>query len=764
MDPASPAGLHFEPMGTITVEELDQSRTSFLAGPAVGILRSDIPATTASSLSPEIVASPHLVNIRTSSRASQRFIRFRDAGDLTPLTNTIYAVLPDAFDFFMLFSTDKVERLPPSFARNGVVGTHLQVQTNYTGIGLGPYDDSATFGSAGRLLGVNVLDNRLGVSGNVATHELLHQWVSYIHPSLGLSEDGAHNSNWTSVASLVGGFRWVDLGNSTFTRDCTEGANGAHHASPLDKYMMGLIDGSAVDPLYAPDVKPIPLECDEVITDFFAVTIEDIQAVHGIRTPGPAEAKRDFALAFVAESHDRLLDPTELTFYEILAEHYTKTISASDPDPYVGFNWPPVTRFFGEGTTWRSDIPSCAGIVATIIGTEGDDVIVGTEGDDVIQGFGGDDRISGRGGNDVICGGEGDDEIMGQGGDDTLFGDGGSDELDGGLGYDQLDGGSGIDTCDPGPDASGETVVGCEPEAQQSECPRAVAKASSAFAQAKAKALAKCELAKVAGTLAAATSCRDETAERIAQASTQLAAAIGKACGGHDKTCGGDLTGEVSGTAIGFPATCPNFENGPCVNTIGATACTGVAECVECIDDDAIDQAITLYFASLVPTNPEAQGELNDCQQAIGKLAQNLLVAKSKALQKCRDDRLEPGHGGACPSPEDAATIAKGESKLIAGICKACGGTDQRCDQTVIAANGTPVPGSGGGDDFTPGDIGFPRTCASVTRPGGASCAQTISTLADLVECVDCVTEFEVDCMDAAAVPLLVEYPSECSP
>src|SRR5262249_10794722 len=90
---------------------------------------------------------------------------------------------------------------------------------------------------------------------------------------------------------------------------------------------------------------------------YFTVTIDDIQAVHGIRTPGPAEAKRDFALAFVAESHGRLLNPTEMTFYETLADHYTKMVPATDPDPYMSYNWPPVTRFFGEGTTWRRDIP-----------------------------------------------------------------------------------------------------------------------------------------------------------------------------------------------------------------------------------------------------------------------------------------------------------------------------------------------------------------------------------------------------------------------
>jgi len=61
-------------------------------------------------------------------------------------------------------------------------------------------------------------------------------------------------------------------------------------------------------------------------------------------------------MAFVIESNGRLLDATERTFYDRLAEHYTHTLPAQAPDPYVGANWPPVTRFFGQGTTWTSDI------------------------------------------------------------------------------------------------------------------------------------------------------------------------------------------------------------------------------------------------------------------------------------------------------------------------------------------------------------------------------------------------------------------------
>jgi Ca2+-binding RTX toxin-like protein len=55
----------------------------------------------------------------------------------------------------------------------------------------------------------------------------------------------------------------------------------------------------------------------------------------------------------------------------------------------------------------------CEGREATIVGTEGNDVLSGTSGDDVISGLGGNDLIRGFAGNDVICGDAGNDTLWG---------------------------------------------------------------------------------------------------------------------------------------------------------------------------------------------------------------------------------------------------------------------------------------------------------------------------------------------------------------
>lgn len=87
----------------------------------------------------------------------------------------------------------------------------------------------------------------------------------------------------------------------------------------------------------------------------------------------------------------------------------------------------------------------CDGRVATIVGTNGPDVIMGTDGMDVIVGLGGDDRIIGGRGHDVICGGTGKDRIAGGAGRDRVFGGGGNDRVAGGSAADFVSGGPGND-------------------------------------------------------------------------------------------------------------------------------------------------------------------------------------------------------------------------------------------------------------------------------------------------------------------------------
>jgi Ca2+-binding RTX toxin-like protein len=91
--------------------------------------------------------------------------------------------------------------------------------------------------------------------------------------------------------------------------------------------------------------------------------------------------------------------------------------------------------------------PTCAGQYATIVGTDGDDILTGTDGDDVVSlGAGSDQFWHGGAGNDVVCGGPGQDHLVGEAGNDWLDGGGGPDTVYGGAGEDVVHGGAGNDS------------------------------------------------------------------------------------------------------------------------------------------------------------------------------------------------------------------------------------------------------------------------------------------------------------------------------
>jgi Ca2+-binding RTX toxin-like protein len=87
----------------------------------------------------------------------------------------------------------------------------------------------------------------------------------------------------------------------------------------------------------------------------------------------------------------------------------------------------------------KKPAPTCDGQEATIVGTDGDDVMTGTTGNDVIVGLKGGDNLSGHGGNDRLFGQQGKDVLDGGvGGCCARPANDGDDFLSGGQGHDVL--------------------------------------------------------------------------------------------------------------------------------------------------------------------------------------------------------------------------------------------------------------------------------------------------------------------------------------
>jgi predicted extracellular nuclease len=134
---------------------------------------------------------------------------------------------------------------------------------------------------------------------------------------------------------------------------------------------------------------------------------------------------------------------------ESFAYQYTGDPALYAPDPYRSSDHDPIV--FGIDLDER-----CNGLVPTILGTDGNDVLRGTNGRDVVVARGGDDVVTGANGDDVLCGNLGADRLAGDNGADVLLGGAGADTLDGGNGDDRLLGGTGADelTTSRGADAT----------------------------------------------------------------------------------------------------------------------------------------------------------------------------------------------------------------------------------------------------------------------------------------------------------------------
>jgi hypothetical protein len=281
-------------------------------------------------------------------------------------------------------------------------------------------------------------------------------------------------------------------------------------------------------------------------------------------------------------------------------------------------------------------------------------------------------------------------------------------------------------------------------------CQAAIQKATAAFEKAETKALSRCEGLIRAGKLPD-QDCRLEpkTLAALSKADDKRVKTIGKACGGADKACGRDLTGEFGGTALGYGATCPDLTGTDCENAIAADSCAGVDDCLACISRASVDLTIDVAFGDLAA--PSGDKALDKCRAAIAKTAPLLQAARRKALGKCWTLVGKEAVTGPCPGTHEAtaAALDAADAKARAAICKACGGADKDC---------------GGGDDLAVVDIGVPAECPFVTPPSaGSSCSAAIATVDDYADCVDCTADFAAACAGLAAVPQEVGYPEVCN-
>jgi len=250
---------------------------------------------------------------------------------------------PDEYDFLVVFTNFSMT-MPDPLAK----GFYLDVKNDTRGIGKALIDNTAAFGSAGRLQGMidmgnvvtSITDPRHPLfddTVNTLMHEMMHRWGSFVKYKDGqgdirsdlLGKDGSHwNFLLDTGASLHYGNAWTDNGDGTFTS-----IGGGKYCSPLDLYLMGFYDGADVPPMLLienvsidPARRPEPGARISGSPRF--VTIDDIIAAEGARVPDVSSSQKVFKAAFILITTPGSFSGEELQGIENLRSAWAGKFSA----------------------------------------------------------------------------------------------------------------------------------------------------------------------------------------------------------------------------------------------------------------------------------------------------------------------------------------------------------------------------------------------------------------------------------------------------
>lgn len=222
---------------------------------------------------------------------------------------------PDQYDFMVIISNFDF-----AMPQAGAKAFYLEVKNDVQGTGKQLVDNSAFFGSSGRLQGMIDMGNMvtLGLSPfdqtrfeqtiDTLAHEQMHRWGAEVRfrdtgGNISFALLGKDSTHWSylldSDGSLMYGNDWKDNGDGTFTS-----VSASKYYSPLDLYLMGfydktqvprmlLIENSSIDPTGLPAIGATVSGTPRQII------IDDIIAAEGERIPNASSSQKAFKTAFI---------------------------------------------------------------------------------------------------------------------------------------------------------------------------------------------------------------------------------------------------------------------------------------------------------------------------------------------------------------------------------------------------------------------------------------------------------------------------------
>tara|TARA_B100001123_G_C15342516_1_gene1035595 strand:- start:3141 stop:4910 length:1770 start_codon:yes stop_codon:yes gene_type:complete len=317
----------------------------------------NIPVATVTKINNRVQYSSHVVNLSVGPFTNRRVTHGGSGFAFATAAKLFYQHFPDVYDG-LSFVTQR-DALSENYA-----AFHSLVKNAVSGIGLSLFNNTSTYGSAGRLQAIEFYRGAFALQNDVSNHEALHQWADFFDVAEMAGYDcGGHQCSShmpllfpreNYVGAVLEETRRVRrVGGDVYEIQRTPNPGIQH---PLHKYAMGHANAGSVPNLVVfedqeqfGDSSSSPDPGTELTGNSQIVAMSDILGTHGPRT-GPVMARWRRALVVISPA-GTLLSQKEMNYWNFYAKRMGENQNTTS---YHGI--PSFFRASGNKMRLRTDI------------------------------------------------------------------------------------------------------------------------------------------------------------------------------------------------------------------------------------------------------------------------------------------------------------------------------------------------------------------------------------------------------------------------
>ncbi|NQY30656.1 MAG: T9SS type A sorting domain-containing protein [Flavobacteriaceae bacterium] len=316
----------------------------------------------------QIKAQTHTIEIHSQNRTASllmspaEYASWKNNDDFNnsvireALFQDVYQKFDDDFDFIFLILNEDTR------PNNLPFGQLMQVSNTVTGIGISIYDETANYGSAGKLQAVMHLTQKDYLRNGPSLHELMHNWGNFGIPTESVNAPGTNLNSFNfqphwgftggNTPGQLGGFAQaslIDNGGGSYTvNEFGPNANGGNAIpyNELELYLMGMTPVSSVSNFDVfTDITSLSINLptfdfeDSTRTTY---TPASLVALLGARVPNVAITQKDFKLLTITLT-DTPLTPAEFDAADVFSEEFGRNAS----DGWSSYNFWEATNGLG---------------------------------------------------------------------------------------------------------------------------------------------------------------------------------------------------------------------------------------------------------------------------------------------------------------------------------------------------------------------------------------------------------------------------------